>query len=96
MWLRAKIRAQRDGAPFSITPEDIVIPKRCPVLGMKLKAGARSGGDDCSPSLDRIVSSRGYVPGNVQVISHLANSMKQHATRAQLVRFAEWVLLNRR
>jgi hypothetical protein len=35
-------------------------------------------------SIDRIWPSRGYVPGNIQVISHRANSMKASRSPRQL------------
>ena len=91
----ARKRAKRDGTPFTITLSDVVIPTHCPVLGIELKVGhgnGRQGGYSDSMSLDRIHNSKGYVPGNVQVISNLANSMKSCATPDQLTRFAEWVL----
>ena len=40
-------------------------------------------GDD-SPSLDRIVSSLGYVKGNIRVISYKANRVKSNATLEEL------------
>ena len=45
-----------------------------------------------SPSLDRMDNSKGYVKGNVQVISHKANSMKFSASKDELLKFAEWVM----
>lgn len=96
MWSVAKQRAKQRGIEFTISRDDIVIPTHCPVLGMELRLGVgrsgRQGGNPDSPSLDRIDSSRGYVPGNVRVISHLANSMKGAATKEQLRKFAMWVL----
>lgn len=96
MWSVAKQRAKQRGIEFTISPEDIQIPDSCPVLGMPLRLGVgqsgRQGGNPNSPSLDRIDPSRGYVKGNIRVISHLANSMKGAATREQLEAFAVWVL----
>lgn len=68
-----------------------IAPKKCPVFGIKLVT-SKGGPTDWSPSIDRIVPSKGYVPGNIQVISMLANKMKQNATPKQLDRFADWVL----
>ena len=47
---------------------------------------------DFSPSVDRIDPTKGYVRGNVRVISYLANRMKSNATVDQLVRFSAWVM----
>jgi hypothetical protein len=45
-----------------------------------------------SPTLDRIIPELGYVAGNVEVVSHQANSMKGEASAEQLVTFARVVL----
>ena len=47
-----------------------------------------------SPSLDRIDPNKGYVKGNVQVISRLANIMKSNASPEELRAFANWVNTN--
>ncbi len=91
----ARQRAKAEGLPFDITAADIVIPERCPALGMTLISAVVSGsgkGSAASPSLDKIVPMRGYVRGNVQVISRLANTMKNCANPAQLKAFAKWIL----
>lgn len=86
----AKDRATARGIEFNITPEDIIIPDVCPVLGIAFTyGGGRS--HPSSYSLDRIDPKKGYVKGNIQVISRLANSMKSNATKDQLLKFAEWV-----
>lgn len=93
MFRRAKSRAKDRGIEFSITLEDVVIPKFCPILGVELKAHkGRSGGNPESPALDRIDNNKGYVKGNVMVMSHLANMMKSSATTEQMILFAEWVI----
>ena len=69
-------------------------PKVCPVLGIELdwKAKVNKGGQDNSPSLDRIDSTKGYVLGNVMMMSRLANCMKQNATSEQLINFSKYML----
>lgn len=89
-----KKRAKKLGREFSIDLSDIVIPDVCPIFGVPFVYGATVDNCDFAPSIDRIDSSKGYVKGNVQVISRLANCMKWTATPAQLVAFANGV--NRR
>lgn len=90
----AKQRAKKRNIEFSITKEDLDLPEYCPVLGIKLEYNQDSGagGKFNSYSLDRIDSSKGYIKGNVQVMSHQANSMKFTATKEELISFAKWVL----
>ena len=90
----ARDRAKKRSMEFSIEVSDIVIPDICPVLNIPIvcKAGrGKPGGNMNSPSLDRIDNSKGYVKGNIQVISHMANSMKFTASPEQLKLFAEWI-----
>lgn len=88
----AKNRAKTKNLDFNISVEDIEIPEFCPVLGIKLNIHkGRSGGFKDSPALDRINNSKGYVKGNVRVISHLANMMKSYANDQELILFAEWI-----
>lgn len=88
----AKTRAISRGIEFNIDVSDIEIPEVCPVLGITLVRHLGSaGGRPNSPSLDRIDPTKGYTRGNVQVISHLANSMKSAATTDHLLKFAKWV-----
>jgi hypothetical protein len=90
MLRRARRRAKEEGAPFSLTAEDIHIPEYCPILGIKLQR-AKGRVKDNSPSLDKIIPTKGYIPGNVQVISSKANVMKNNATPRELRLFAVWV-----
>jgi predicted nucleic acid-binding Zn-ribbon protein len=93
MLRRAKSRAKLKDLEFDLTVKDIVIPKYCPILGIELicKSGI-SGGQKNSPALDRKDSKRGYTKDNIQVISHLANMMKSHATEEELITFANWII----
>lgn len=82
-------RAKKFGIPFTIGVLDIPYATHCVYLGVELVYGA--GGQRCA-SLDRIIPALGYVPGNVRIISGLANAMKNNATREQLLTFAENVI----
>lgn len=68
-----------------------IAPDRCPVFGKRFTERG-SGLDRWSPSVDKIDPKRGYVKGNIQVISVLANCMKRDATRSELKKFAAWIL----
>lgn len=71
----AKIRAKRYGHEFTIDLSDVVVPSTCPVLHIPLVFTEAKSNN--TPSLDRIDNTKGYVPGNVQVISWRANYMKR-------------------
>lgn len=86
----ARRRAESKGMDFSITEEDIPVPKVCPVLGIELCLTNDKIMDN-SPSLDRLDQNKGYIKGNVMVMSFLANSMKRTATAEQLIKFADWI-----
>lgn len=87
-----KARAIRAGVPWDHDAHVglEILPTECPVLGIPLFKGTGTLSMN-SPSIDRKVPSLGYVKGNLQIISQLANGMKQNATPEQLLRFAEWV-----
>lgn len=80
MLVRCKYRAERKGIEFNLTENDVNIPKNCPVLKIKLEPNDIKGGSYNSPSLDRIDNTKGYVKGNVHVISKRANMIKTDAT----------------
>jgi len=92
----AKRRAKGKKFKFNIELLDINIPIVCPILNIPvLKVythGKKAGPTNNSPSLDRIDNTKGYVKGNVQVISHQANTMKANATPEELIKFAKWIL----
>lgn len=91
MLYRAKARAKMEALPFSITKADIVIPETCPALGIPLYGRSGSGCGDNSPSLDKIIPSLGYIPGNVIVISAKANMIKRNACAQDILDVALWL-----
>jgi hypothetical protein len=95
----AKGRAKKGAADFSISPNHVQIPTHCALREAEI-CYCNDGLKDNSPSLDRIDPTKGYVPGNVWVISHRANRIKNNATfeefetiyfnwRAELIRRGE-------
>jgi hypothetical protein len=91
LYRAAKRRAKEKSLEFSIILEDVVVSENCPILGIPLMVGDDKI-HDSSPSLDRIDNSKGYIKGNVQVISNLANRMKNSASNDLLIKFAKWIL----
>jgi hypothetical protein len=79
----AKSGAKSKGREFSLDLSDIVIPDRCPVLGIPLDCTVKRPADNL-PSLDRIDNSKGYIKGNVWVISWRANYIKRDSTLSEL------------
>lgn len=86
----AKSRAKSRGLEFSIGEGDFDIPEICPVLGIVLGpvlvVGSKENRQrDNAPSLDRINSALGYVPGNARVISWRANDLKKNGTLEEML-----------
>lgn len=86
----AKQRAKREGIPFDITLDDLVVPTYCPILNKPLEFGTRY-----APSVDRIDNAFGYVSENVWVISMQANRMKNDATLEELQAFCSNLMKTR-
>ena len=87
LWYRAKRRALDKNLEFSIELSDIIVPKLCPVFLVEMETNT-----EYAASLDRIDSTKGYVKGNIQVISTKANVLKNNASIKDLKTFAKWVL----
>lgn len=90
LWRNAKTRSGKKNLDFDIEVSDIIVPEFCPILGLRLEVNR--GIKDNSISLDRIDSSKGYIKGNILVMSYLANAMKRTADFETLQKFALWVL----
>jgi len=75
---------------FSITFGEIDFPTHCPVLGIELDYFAH-GRSENSPSFDRIDPSKGYISGNVAVISWRANRIKNDGTAEEHEKIAQFI-----
>jgi len=92
LWAARK-RAKEKGIECTLVEEDIMVPTHCPYLNIPL-VWTRPRGDSRRDiaSLDRIDPSKGYTKDNIEVISWLANTMKNNATPELLVNFAKVIL----
>lgn len=86
MWKSAKNRAAKKGLEFNIEESDIIIPAICPLLNIPIMFGTRKDYNS-SPSIDRIDNTKGYIKGNIWIISKKANTMKNSATLEELHTF---------
>lgn len=103
LWTNAKRRAELKGLDFNIELSDIIIPETCPVFGTPMigsagenKRGIYNPKKLYSPSLDRIDSSKGYIKGNIIVISNRANALKSDATLEELKMIYLWMKKNKK
>lgn len=92
LWYRAKNNAKEKQMEFNLEIEDIVIPTLCPYLGVELITESNQSRNPNYFSIDRIDSTKGYVKGNIQIISLLSNTMKNNATINQLIDFCKGVI----
>jgi hypothetical protein len=88
---RAKDRSRKLGLDCNLELEDIIIPKECPLLNTPFQYGSQKD-KWRTYSIDRIDNSLGYIKGNIQIISYLANTMKSSASKEQLLTFANNII----
>ena len=96
MFYAARTRAKKRGLPFNITKEYLFTiwpaDNCCPIFGMPFQINRRKGPHYDSPTLDRVIPDKGYVKGNIAVISWVANMLKQNCTDpAVFRRLAEYL-----
>lgn len=80
--------ARREGIEFDLTIDDIVWNTHCPVFGFELSYLISD--KDRSPSLDRHDPNKGYVKGNVVVMSLRANRAKWNLTTSEVKSLYEY------
>lgn len=88
LWSHAKIRARKAGLPFDLEISDVKIPDKCPILEIPIYIGNELRKWN-SPSIDKIDNQKGYTKDNIRVISYMANHMKAHASKEELLIFAK-------
>lgn len=87
----ARQRSKKYGVKFTLRLEHIVIPTRCPVLGIRIHRAMRTPTTKWnSPSIDRVDPKRGYTPSNIVICSFKANWLKRDATVEELEKLARF------
>lgn len=85
---RWKASAKAQGIKWDLEIDDLDWPKICPYLDVELNYQSDDKADNVA-SLDKIIPEKGYIKGNVQIISNLANRMKSSASVDQMLKFAK-------
>lgn len=88
LYKSAQARAKQRNIEFNIELEDVIVPERCPILGIEMSFHSNRK-EDNSYSLDRIDPNKGYIKGNIWVISLRANRIKNDATVSELRMIAD-------
>jgi hypothetical protein len=95
MYKGALQRARENNLPFDIDIPYLksIAKQTCPIFGIQLNWGQNSNGRSKhnSASLDKIIPEWGYIKGNVAIISHIANTIKQNVTYDDLYKVADWL-----
>lgn len=102
-----KYSSKRRNLDFDLDYTDIKLPVYCPLLNIKLNYNNQkhhkilnlgdnyedlSFNDISRATVDRIDNTKGYVKGNIIILSRLANAMKNEASFEQLETFSKNIL----
>jgi hypothetical protein len=102
-----KYSSKRRNLDFDLDYKDITLPRYCPLLNIELNYNNQkshkilnlgndyenlSFNDISRATVDRIDNSKGYVKGNIIILSRLANAMKNEANFEQLETFSTNIL----
>lgn len=90
LYENVKRRARQTKMIFELELCDIFIPDRCPILDIPLffSEGKKT---DNTPSLDRIDNNKGYVKGNIRVISFRANALKSNMDEKIVFKLLQYI-----
>lgn len=92
LYSQLKESAKKRNIEFSLLLSDLndlTFPITCPILNIPMTFNTGRALDN-SYSVDRIDSSKGYIEGNIVVISNRANRLKSDATLDELKNLVEF------
>lgn len=85
-----KANALRIGKEFTVEFGDLVFPTHCPILGLELDYFNDTRTEN-SVTFDRVDPSKGYIKGNVVIISWRANRIKNDGTAEEHIKIANFM-----
>jgi hypothetical protein len=88
--VQIKNRCKKKGLDFNLEESDLVLPTSCPVLGIPLYMGLGVT-DHNSIHVDRVDNDKGYIKGNIQIISGRANFIKGDTTLKEIEAVAKYM-----
>jgi hypothetical protein len=87
---KKKANATKTGAEFTVDFGELTFPTHCPILGIELDYFAENRAEN-TVSFDRIDSNKGYISGNVVVVSWRANRIKNDGTADEHQKIADFL-----
>jgi len=87
---KKKSNAVREGKEFTVEFGELEFPTHCPILGLELDYFTENKSEN-TVSFDRIDSNKGYVSGNVVIISWRANRIKNNGTADEHQKIADFL-----
>lgn len=92
LW-KAKARAKKKNLPFNLTTDYIlsIMSDNCPIFDEPFILHGTKTGADMTPNIDRIDPVKGYVEGNIAIISSKANRIKSAYQSKDLYKVAQWL-----
>jgi len=94
----AKARARKQNVPCDLTIEYLksLVVSHCPItqepLDWEMRQVINGHPTPRSPSLDKIIPSLGYVPGNCAFLSHRGNAIKSNGTMEEHSRVIDYIV----
>ena len=90
---RTRVRAVEKKIPFDLTVEYVksICPDKCPVFETPFNFIGNKHLIPESPSIDRIDPAKGYVEGNIAIISAKANQIKSAYKFQDIYKVAAWL-----
>lgn len=86
-----RYRCRKRGLDFDINEDDLRVPECCPVLGIALSISTGNKTDGMA-TVDRRDPTKGYVRGNIEVMSWLANRIKSDCADPEVFeKIARWM-----